>query len=334
MCASPSSTASSTQDTAANAAPTANHIAQVRAFLLDLQSRICQALEAQEAASGGQAKFVADDWQRPEGGGGRSCVMAGGDVIEKAGVMFSHIHVKNLPASATARHPNIAGRKAQALGVSLVVHPKNPHVPTSHANVRLFIAEAEGEDPIWWFGGGFDLTPFYPVLTDCIHWHQVCHDLCAPFGDTIYDDFKQWCDEYFHLHHRHEQRGVGGLFYDDVNTDSRGWDFATCFEFMQAVGNGYLKGIIPIFERRRDTPYSEAQRDFQLYRRGRYVEYNLVYDRGTLFGLQSNGRIESILVSLPPLTGWQYRYEPEPGSPEFELTDFYLKPQDWLNLAP
>ena len=318
---------------ATDTVPTSEHIAQVRAFLLDLQARICEALEAQEVAGGGSATFVADDWQRPEGGGGRSCVLAGGEVLEKAGVMFSHIQVKNLPASATARHPNIAGRQAQALGVSLVVHPKNPHVPTSHANVRLFVAEAEGEAPIWWFGGGFDLTPFYPVLEDCVHWHQVCHDLCAPFGEGVYDDFKQWCDEYFYLRHRDEQRGVGGLFYDDVNSESRGWDFATCFDFMQAVGNGYLQGIIPIFERRRDTPYTEAQREFQLYRRGRYVEYNLVYDRGTLFGLQSNGRIESILVSLPPLTGWHYRYEPEPGTPEFELTEFYLKPRDWLNTA-
>lgn len=313
--------------------PTSQHIAQVRDFLLDLQDRICRALEGQEAAGGGKATFTPDDWTRPEGGGGRSCVMAGGEVIEKAGVMFSHIHVKNLPASATARHPNIAGRQAQALGVSLVVHPKNPHVPTSHANVRLFIAEAEGEAPIWWFGGGFDLTPFYPVLEDCIHWHQVCYDLCVPFGETVYPDFKQWCDEYFYLRHRDEQRGVGGLFYDDVNMESRGWDFERCFDFMKAVGNGYLEGIIPIFNRRQQLPYTEEQREFQLYRRGRYVEYNLVYDRGTLFGLQSNGRIESILVSLPPLTGWQYRYEPKEGTPEFELTDFYLKPRDWLNLT-
>ncbi|HBL97068.1 MAG TPA: oxygen-dependent coproporphyrinogen oxidase, partial [Psychrobacter sp.] len=251
---------------------------------------------------------------------------------EKAGVMFSHIHVHNLPASATARHPNIAGRKAQAMGVSLVVHPKNPNVPTSHSNVRLFVAEAEGEAPIWWFGGGFDLTPFYPVLADCVHWHQVCHDLCAPFGDHIYADFKQWCDEYFHLRHRDEQRGIGGLFYDDVSTESRGWDFETCFNFMKAVGNGYLDGIMPIFEQRKDMPYTEAQREFQLYRRGRYVEYNLVYDRGTLFGLQSNGRIESILVSMPPLASWHYRFEPAEGTPEFELTDYYLKPRDWLAL--
>lgn len=306
-------------------------IQKVRTFLLNLQQNICSALEQQESHS--QAKFIIDDWERPEGGGGRSCVLSDGNVIEKAGVMFSHIQVNNLPTSATARHPNIAGRKAEALGVSLVIHPKNPHIPTSHANVRLFVAEKDGEEPIWWFGGGFDLTPFYPVLADCIHWHQVCFDLCQPFGDDVYPKFKTWCDEYFYLKHRQEQRGIGGLFYDDVNTDSMGWDFDTCFAFMQAVGNGYLDAILPIFEKRKNTPYTEKQRKFQLYRRGRYVEYNLVYDRGTLFGLQSNGRIESILVSLPNLASWHYRFEPEKGTPEYELTNFYLKPQNWLNLS-
>lgn len=306
-------------------------IQKVRTFLLNLQQNICSALEQQESHS--QAKFIIDDWERPEGGGGRSCVLSDGNVIEKAGVMFSHIQVNNLPTSATARHPNIAGRKAEALGVSLVIHPKNPHIPTSHANVRLFVAEKDSEEPIWWFGGGFDLTPFYPVLADCIHWHQVCFDLCQPFGDDVYPKFKTWCDEYFYLKHRQEQRGIGGLFYDDVNTDSMGWDFDTCFAFMQAVGNGYLDAILPIFEKRKNTPYTEKQRKFQLYRRGRYVEYNLVYDRGTLFGLQSNGRIESILVSLPNLASWHYRFEPEKGTPEYELTDFYLKPQNWLNLS-
>ena len=312
--------------------PSAEDIHNVREFLLQLQADICTALEAQETDGGGDAKFVPDDWVRPEGGGGRSCVLSGGEVIEKAGVMFSHIQVNNLPASATARHPDIAGRKAQALGVSLVVHPKNPHVPTSHANVRLFVAEREGESPIWWFGGGFDLTPFYPVMSDCVQWHQVCHDLCHPFGDDVYADYKKWCDEYFYLRHRDEQRGVGGLFYDDLNTDSRGWGFTKCFEFMQAVGKGYLDAIIPIFEARKKTPYTENERAFQLYRRGRYVEYNLVYDRGTLFGLQSNGRTESILVSMPPLASWEYRFEPKVGTPEYELTNFYLKRQDWLTL--
>ena len=323
------------------------NVQAVRAYLLDLQDRICQALEHQEATGGfnlyaegaSNAKFVADIWERPteQGthqnlGGGRSNVLQGGKVIEKGGVMFSHIVINHLPATATARHPELAGRQAQALGVSLVIHPTNPNVPTSHANVRMFIAEKEGYEPIWWFGGGFDLTPFYPVMEDCVHWHQVCHDLCAPFGADIYPKFKTWCDEYFYLKHRNEQRGIGGLFYDDLNTLSMGWDFDKCFAFMQAVGDGYLKGIIPIFEKRKHTRYTEPQRNFQLYRRGRYVEYNLVYDRGTLFGLQSNGRIESILVSLPPLTGWEYGYEPLAGTPEFELTDFYLKPRDWLNL--
>ncbi len=313
-------------------------IQQVKAFLLDLQARICSALEAEEQEIGAHDKkltFIADDWLRdPNGtdsqGGGRSCVLSGGQVIEKAGVMFSHIHIDNLPASATVRYPDIAGRKAQALGVSLVIHPTNPHVPTSHANVRLFVAEKEGAEPIWWFGGGFDLTPFYPVEEDCVHWHQVCHQLCQPFGDQVYPKFKQWCDDYFKLPHRNEQRGIGGLFYDDINTDSMGWDFATCFEFMQAVGNGYIDGIVPIFQKRKNTPFSQQQRDFQLYRRGRYVEFNLVYDRGTVFGLQSNGRVESILVSMPPLASWEYRFEPKANTPEFELTDYYLKPQDWL----
>lgn len=309
----------------------------VRHFLLGLQDRIIKALESQEHQGGvdgsSDCKFLVDDWQRPEGGGGRSCVLSDGQVIEKAGVMFSHIHIDKMPASATTRHPQLAGAKAQAMGVSLVIHPKNPHVPTSHANVRLFVATPnDGSQPIWWFGGGFDLTPFYPKLEDVKHWHQVAHDLCLPFGSEVYARYKDWCDDYFYLKHRQECRGVGGLFYDDVNTDSTDWDFDTCFNFMQAVGQGYLDGIIPIFEKRKHTPYSEQERQFQLYRRGRYVEYNLVYDRGTLFGLQSNGRTESILVSMPPLAAWSYRFEPAAGTAEYELTDFYLKPRDWLAL--
>lgn len=313
-------------------------ISKVREFLLNLQTQICQSLEQQEVNGGidgsSDRKFIIDEWQRPieqGGGGGRSCVLSDGKVIEKAGVMFSHIHIPNMPATATARHPDLAGRQAEALGVSLVVHPKNPHVPTSHANVRLFVAKKDGETPIWWFGGGFDLTPFYPVIDDCVHWHQVCANLCQPFGKDIYPKFKAWCDDYFYLKHRNEQRGIGGLFYDDVNETSMGWDFEQCFAFMQAVGQGYLDGILPIFDKRKQTPYTPEQRQFQLYRRGRYVEYNLVYDRGTLFGLQSNGRIESILVSMPPLASWEYRFEPQVGTAEFELTDFYLKPRDWLN---
>ena len=241
--------------------------------------------------------------------------------------MFSHINISKLPESATARHPEIAGAKAQALGVSLVIHPKNPHIPTSHANVRLFVAEPEGRDPVWWFGGGYDLTPFYPDDADIKAWHQAAHDLCQPFGEDVYAKHKQWCDDYFYLKHRDEQRGVGGLFFDDLNC----WDFETCFAYMQAVGNGYLNAILPMFEKHRDQPYSEAQREFQLYRRGRYVEFNLVYDRGTLFGLQTGGRIESILVSLPNLVAWSYRPEWEQDSPERRLTEYYLKPHDWLN---
>ena len=305
---------------------TSADIQRVRSFLLDLQARICAALEQRERAGGGSATFVADEWERPEGGGGRSCVLQGGTVIEKGGVMFSHIDIKHLPASATARHPQIEGAKAQALGVSLVIHPKNPHVPTSHANVRLFVAEKEGQDPIWWFGGGFDLTPFYPLEEDCVAWHKVAYDLCKPFGEEVYPTYKTWCDEYFYLKHRDEQRGVGGLFFDDLNE----WDFETCFQFIQAVGNGYLAAYLPIVEKHQHKPYSDAQREFQLYRRGRYVEYNLVYDRGTLFGLQTGGRIESILVSLPNLAGWSYRPEWDADSEEAQLTNYFLKPRDWL----
>ncbi|WII94758.1 oxygen-dependent coproporphyrinogen oxidase [Moraxella haemolytica] len=311
---------------------------QVRQFLTNLQARICQALEAQEQSGGidggSTAKFIIDDWERPEGGGGRSCVLSDGQVIEKGGVMFSHIHINHLPPSASQRYPALAGAKAQAMGVSLVIHPKNPHIPTSHANVRLFVAQpTDGSEPIWWFGGGFDLTPFYPNIDDVVHWHRVAHHLCQPFGKDIYTKYKAWCDEYFYLKHRGECRGVGGLFYDDVNTTTTGWDFDTCFAFMQAVGQGYLDGILPIFDNNKHKPYTQNERDFQLYRRGRYVEYNLVYDRGTIFGLQSNGRTESILVSMPPLVSWSYRYEPKAGTKEFELTDFYLKPKDWLNLS-
>ena len=306
--------------------PTSADIQRVREFLLDLQARICVGLEQQEFNGGGTAQFEIDDWQRPEGGGGRSRVLQDGSVIEKGGVMFSHINISKLPASATERHPQIAGAQAQALGVSLVIHPKNPNVPTSHANVRLFVAEPEGQAPIWWFGGGFDLTPFYPDDQDVLAWHQKAHDLCAPFGDTVYDEHKKWCDDYFYLKHRDEQRGVGGLFFDDLNQ----WDFETCFKYIQAVGNGYLEAILPIFQRHQDTPYTEAQREFQLHRRGRYVEYNLVYDRGTLFGLQSGGRTESILMSLPPQVRWGYDWKAEPGSPEARLTDYFLQDRDWL----
>ncbi|TMO65907.1 oxygen-dependent coproporphyrinogen oxidase [Pseudoalteromonas aurantia] len=294
----------------------------VKAFLLSLQDRICAGLEQAD----GQATFVEDEWQRTEGGGGRTRVIRDGAVIEQGGVNYSHVFGKSMPASATAHRPELAGRSFHACGVSLVIHPKNPHIPTSHANVRFFIAEKEGEAPIWWFGGGFDLTPFYPVLDDVKHWHQVAKDLCQPFGDTIYDDYKKWCDDYFYLKHRQETRGVGGLFFDDLNK----WGFDKSFAFMQAVGNGFLDAYLPLIERRKETPYGEHERQFQLYRRGRYVEFNLVWDRGTLFGLQTGGRTESILMSMPPLARWEYNFTPEPGSAEFALYDHFLKPQDWL----
>lgn len=297
-------------------------ISAVKNYLLDLQDRICAMLEAEE----GEPCFRTDEWARAEGGGGRSRVLENGKVIEKGGVLFSHVHLNSMPASATAHRPELAGCKAQALGVSLVIHPRNPYVPTSHANVRLFIAEKEGQAPIWWFGGGFDLTPYYATDEDCRHWHTVAHDLCAPFGETVYADYKKWCDEYFFLKHRNEPRGIGGLFYDDLNA----WGADKCFAFMQAVGNGYIDAYQPIVANRKNTPYGDRERDFQLYRRGRYVEFNLVFDRGTLFGLQSGGRTESILMSLPNLVSWRYDWTPEPGTPESLLYERYLKARDWV----
>jgi coproporphyrinogen III oxidase len=278
-------------------------------------------LEAEEDG----VKFLTDEWTRAEGGGGRSRVMENGRIIEKGGVLFSHVHIKQMPASATAHRPELAGCRAQALGVSLVIHPRNPYAPTSHANVRLFIAEKEGQAPVWWFGGGFDLTPYYGNDEDCQHWHQTAKNLCAPFGDSVYSDYKKWCDDYFFLKHRNEPRGIGGLFFDDLNQ----WPAEKCFAFMQAVGNGYIDAIQPILSRRKDTPYGERERDFQLYRRGRYVEFNLVYDRGTLFGLQSGGRTESILMSLPNLVSWRYDWQPEAHSAEAALYEHYLKPRNW-----
>ena len=297
-------------------------IQAVKSFLLDLQDRICQALEQAD----GQAKFQEDSWEREQGGGGRTRVLTDGAVLEQGGVNFSHVYGENLPASATAHRPELSGRSFEAMGVSLVIHPKNPYIPTSHANVRFFIATKEGEDPIWWFGGGFDLTPYYPFKEDVVFWHDVAKKACDPFGDDVYERYKKWCDEYFYLKHRGETRGVGGLFFDDLNEGG----FEHCFGFMQSVGNNYIEAYVPIINKRKDTPYGERERDFQLYRRGRYVEYNLVYDRGTLFGLQTGGRTESILMSLPPLVKWRYNWKPEPGSPEAVLYDEYLKPRDWL----
>lgn len=296
----------------------------VKAFLLQLQEQICAALEQ----SDGAARFVEDSWERAEGGGGRSRVLTKGAVFEQAGVNFSHVFGDKMPASATAHRPELAGRRFEAMGVSLVIHPNSPFIPTSHANVRFFIAEKEGEAPVWWFGGGFDLTPFYPFEEDVRHWHQVAFDCCAPFGDDVYPKYKAWCDEYFYLKHRGETRGVGGLFFDDLNQ----WGFERSFAFMRAVGEAYIKAYQPIVERRKQTPYTEAQRQFQLYRRGRYVEFNLVFDRGTLFGLQSGGRTESILMSMPPLVRWEYGFVPAEGSAEALLYQRYLQPQDWLGL--
>ncbi|MCL1090215.1 oxygen-dependent coproporphyrinogen oxidase [Shewanella profunda] len=294
----------------------------VKAFLLDLQNRICAGLQTLD----GQATFAADSWIRAEGGGGTSRVLTQGAVFEQAGVNFSHVTGAAMPASATAHRPELAGRSFEAMGVSLVIHPNNPYIPTTHANVRFFIAQKEGADPVWWFGGGFDLTPYYPFEEDVREWHQTSKDICAPFGDEVYPKYKKWCDEYFFLPHRNETRGVGGLFFDDLNQDG----FEQSFSFMQAVGNGFLTAYAPIVERRKTTEFGERERQFQLYRRGRYVEFNLVYDRGTLFGLQTGGRTESILMSMPPLVRWQYAYMPEAGSPEADLYDNYLKPRDWV----
>lgn len=298
-------------------------IQRVKDYLLSLQDDICKQLEEED----GTANFIEETWGREEGGGGRSRVMADGAIFEQGGVNFSHVFGANMPASATAHRPELAGRSFQALGVSLVIHPHNPYVPTSHANVRFFIAEKEGEDPIWWFGGGFDLTPYYGNDEDCISWHQTSKAACDPFGDNVYDKYKKWCDDYFYLKHRNEPRGVGGLFFDDLNE----WSFDKCFEFMQSVGNAYIQAYRPIVQKRKNEEYSELQRDFQLYRRGRYVEFNLVYDRGTLFGLQSGGRTESILMSLPPLVKWRYNWQPEEGSEEAKLYSDYLHARDWAN---
>ena len=293
----------------------------VKTYLLDLQERICAALAAED----GQP-FREDSWDRPGGGGGRSRVLEGGKVFEKAGVNFSHVFGDGLPPSATAQRPELAGRRFQAMGVSLVIHPHNPYIPTSHANVRFFIAEKDGAEPVWWFGGGFDLTPYYGRLEDARHWHETARAACEPFGADVYPRFKKWCDDYFFLKHRAEPRGIGGLFFDDLND----WGFEHSFAFMRSVGDHYVPAYLPIVQRRRATPFGEREREFQLYRRGRYVEFNLVYDRGTIFGLQTGGRTESILMSLPPLVSWRYDWQPQPDSPEAELYEVFLQPRDWL----
>ena len=304
---------------------TPSNIKQVRDYLLGLQDTICNAFEKLDRKTG----FHEDHWSRDEGGGGRSRVMEGGAVFEKAGINFSHVFGAELPPSATAARPELAGRTFQAMGVSLVVHPHNPYVPTSHANVRFFMAEKEGSEPVWWFGGGFDLTPYYGFDEDAVHWHRIAREACKPFGADVYPRYKQWCDDYFYIRHRDEPRGIGGLFFDDLNEGG----FEHCFALMASIGDHYLSAYLPIVERRKDIAWGEQQKDFQCYRRGRYVEFNLVYDRGTLFGLQSGGRTEAILMSLPPEVKWRYDWKPEAGTPESALYENYLKPKDWLKQA-
>ena len=305
-------------------------IKSVRDYLLELQDQICHALAQEDNAQ----PFEEDAWERSPAnngtpvkllGGGRTRVLSNGEVFEQAGINFSHVQGAQLPPAATASRPELAGRRFQAMGVSLVIHPHNPYIPTSHANVRFFVAEHDELAPVWWFGGGFDLTPYYLFEEDCIHWHRTAKTACEPFGADVYPRYKRWCDEYFYLKHRQETRGIGGLFFDDLNE----WNFARCFAFMRSIGDAYLPAYLPIVQKRRAMPYGEREREFQLYRRGRYVEFNLVYDRGTLFGLQSGGRTDSILMSLPPRVAWGYRWQPEPGSQEAVLYD-YLQPRDWL----
>ena len=297
-------------------------IGEVGEYLRSLQQRIVNALEDAD----GKEKFRSDDWEREAGGGGLSRILADGAVFEQAGVGYSHVFGEEMPPSATKSRPELAGRGFQAMGVSLVLHPKNPYVPTTHANFRFFCAEADDGEPVWWFGGGFDLTPYYPFHEDVLHWHRMARDACSEFGDEVYNKYKTWCDEYFFLKHRNETRGVGGLFFDDLNN----WKFDRCFAFTQAIGDQFLPAYLPIVDARKEHPYGERQREFQLYRRGRYVEFNLIYDRGTLFGLQSGGRTESILMSLPPRVRWEYDWQPEAGSPEEKLYKDYLVARDWL----
>ncbi|MGL4487260.1 MAG: oxygen-dependent coproporphyrinogen oxidase [Yersinia sp. (in: enterobacteria)] len=297
-------------------------IAQIKTYMLALQDKICAALTQAD----GSASFTEECWTREEGGGGRSRVLVNGAVFEQAGVNFSHVSGAALPVSATANRPELAGRSFQALGVSLVIHPLSPYLPTSHANVRFFIAEKTGEDSVWWFGGGFDLSPCYGFEEDAIHWHRTAHQLCQPFGEEVYPRYKKWCDDYFYIKHRDEARGIGGLFYDDLNSP----DFDTCFRFTQAVGDGFLDAYMPIIARRKALSWGERERQFQIYRRGRYVEFNLVWDRGTLFGLQTGGRTESILMSLPPLVRWEYNYQPAEDSAEAALYRDFLPVKEWL----
>ncbi len=300
----------------------AEYLHQAKDYFLDLQNTLCEGLEKAD----GKASFIEDDWQHHEGGGGLTKVMTDGAVFEKGGVNFSHVHGEALPASATAARPELAGRSFHATGVSLVLHPENPFIPTVHANWRFFMAEKAKENPIWWFGGGMDLTPYYGFEEDCLHWHHTIKHSCDSCDEHYYRRFKQWCDEYFYLKHRDEHRGIGGIFFDDLNDKN----FDHCLNFIKTNSKAFLPSYLPIVEKRRQQTYTQAQKAFQCYRRGRYVEFNLVYDRGTLFGLQSNGRTESILMSLPPIVHWHYNLKPTPGSEEEKLTNYFLQPKDWV----
>ena len=293
----------------------------VKDYFADLQSRIVEALQLADGKH-----FLHDAWQRPEGGGGVSCVIEEGNVLARGGVNFSHVMGDKLPPSATAGRPELAGGSFEAAGVSLVLHPRNPYIPTVHMNVRCFMARKAGQEPVWWFGGGMDLTPYYGFEEDAVHFHRTCQLALAPFGETLHPEFKQWCDDYFYIKHRKEPRGIGGVFFDDFNK----LGFEQSFSMLQSVGDAFLHAYLPILQRRKDIAYGERERDFQAYRRGRYVEFNLVYDRGTLFGLQSGGRTESILMSLPPIVKWRYDWQPEAGTPEAKLYTDFLIGKDWL----
>ncbi|WP_420898813.1 oxygen-dependent coproporphyrinogen oxidase [Herbaspirillum seropedicae] len=317
----PSSNRASERPSVTTHSNASTNTAAVKAYLQDLQQRIVAALEAADGKS-----FLSDSWERPEGGGGTSRLLEEGNLLERGGVGFSHVMGKNLPPSAAANRQHLAGRAWEAMGVSLVLHPRNPYVPTVHMNVRFFTTHAEGEEAVWWFGGGMDLTPYYGVEDDARHFHRTCRDALQPYGDELYPRFKTWCDDYFYLKHRKEPRGVGGIFFDDFNA----LPFEQAFAMQRSVGDAFLAAYLPIVAARRDTPYGERERDFQAYRRGRYVEFNLVFDRGTLFGLQSGGRTESILMSMPPLVKWRYDWHPEPGSPEAALYSDFLVHKEWL----
>jgi coproporphyrinogen III oxidase len=293
----------------------------VKGYLNELHDRITASIEKLDSV-----KFRRDAWVRPEGGGGESRILSDGAVFERAGVSVSHVFGERMPPSASIQRPEIAGAPFEAMGLSLVFHPRNPHVPTTHCNVRFLIARPAGGPEVWWFGGGFDLTPYYPYDEDVLHWHRCARDACQPLGTDVYEKYKAWCDRYFFLPHRNETRGVGGLFFDDLNEGG----FNRCFAFQRSIGDHFLPAFLPILERRKDQPYGDRERQFQLYRRGRYVEFNLVYDRGTLFGLQSRGRTESILMSLPPIVRWEYDWHPAPESPEARLYEGFLRPRDYL----